>query len=133
MSSLDKYAIATINSGDTQLIILEDGVTSSAPFNCKGCPPLAFRTPELWTPCDVTFKVLEQRGQTPTNPDLADVWQADGSGLYTVATAAGGFYALNPQIFNAVGFINIVCSTAQLNADKVVSLILTPLWQGIHA
>jgi hypothetical protein len=98
-------------------------------------------TPSNWLAATVTFRVLPYllKGESylnnePTSNQLAWVYAEAGEGvLYSIITQAGlGFYAVPPTLFNGVRYINMVSSAAQTNAPQV-SLVLTPLWQGVHA
>jgi len=141
MTTLDKYQIALVDTGNTNLVIDTDGnTTAAAPFDCRATPPLNFVTPSNWLTATVSFKVLPYElpgvvySGSPTNAQLAPVYDETDQGiLYEILTQSGyGYYRLPPTLFNGVRYINITSSAAQ-NANPIVSLVLTPLWQGIHS
>lgn len=138
---INKYQIALVDTGTTNLIINSSGnTTAAAPFDCRATPPLNFVTPSGWLAATVTFQVLPYQlpgviyNNGPSNAQLAPVYdETDTGAIYAMITGAGyGYYRLPPTLFNGVRFINITSSVAQ-TAQPAVSLVLTPLWQGIHS
>lgn len=135
MPTQDTFQNAYINTGDTVLIIPDNGTTAASPFDCKSTPPLAFITPPTWLACDVTVKVLSDLGLSVTsNSQLVTMYDTSNTPTaLTIATAAGsGYYYLNPVLFNAIRYINLTSSVSQTAGPNTINLVLTPLWQGIH-
>ncbi len=130
-----------INTGDTFLTIPAGQTTAASAFDCVNAPPLALVTPLGWLASNLTFQVLpfllpgvNYTNNLPANNQLAPVGSLAGDGtLYTIITGADyGFYGLPPALFGMIRYINIISSVTQTSA-QAVSLVLTPLWQGIHS
>jgi hypothetical protein len=141
MTTLDKYQIALVDTGDTVLQFPVNGFTADTAFDCRATPPLTFVTPSNWLAATVTFSALpfllkgvNYLDNAPANAQLAPVYDETGTGVvYAVVTQNGyGFYSLPPTLFNSVRYINITSSVIQ-TAGPTVTLALTPLWQGIHS
>jgi hypothetical protein len=153
MPSIDKYAGATVDTGDTVLIFPAGGRTAAGAFDCRGVPPLGLVTPSNWLACTLTFKALPfllhgvpydtvtidtvngpKSAVMPSNAQLAPVKSElnDGTDYSVITTDGYGYYYLPAHIYSGVKYLNIVSSVDQTNAP-VVSLILSPVWQGIHA
>lgn len=105
------------------------GETTSNLMDCGGMQPRAILFPSTWTSCNVSFN-MSIVSETMPFYESYNLTNIDGSSL-SIATVASQCLPILPYLTDFAPYFQVVCSAAQ-SQDAQVTLLLEPIYQGVH-
>lgn len=128
MATKAQYQVAVVNEDNIANtgVTFATNATVSSILYCSGTCATGLILPNTWVTSDISFVV----SKLPAGPFIS-LTNFDGTPFVISAVAGSNCVPLQPAMFNAILYLQLVSSNPQTTALSV-DFMLSPIFQGLH-